>query len=399
MDNQQDDRQAMPESPMIDQGPMFDAAGNEIVPAAGIAIEPDPLDDAQSKDIDDPGVDFAGAVWKVSPYFNARTKKVNMVLIHDTEGRYQPSIDWLCSTRPANQQSSAHYIFRSSDGHLTQMVREDKTAWHSGNWDINQRSVGIEHEGFVKEPEKWYTDVMLRASAKLCAAICQRYSIPIDRDHIIGHSEVPNPNNPGKKGGSSGHTDPGPGWPWDKYMQMVREETGQVQPAIPPPVNRQTQPEPAEPQPVQNGRTDYAVYGPATMSMETWINALRTNSSPAIDEAAECYQICLDNGVNPAVALAFFALETNYGNAPNAAGRKNWGNLSDGSGGLRSYDLWALGLRDWCTHFQQGVYAERDLQTIGKIIPTYQPSSTGRTAAGYATYVGKLQDLIDSWKS
>ena len=41
---------------------------------------------------------------------------------------------------------------------------------------------------------------MYRASAKLVCHITQRYGIPIDRTHIIGHYQVP----------TSTHHDPGP---------------------------------------------------------------------------------------------------------------------------------------------------------------------------------------------
>ncbi len=79
-------------------------------------------------------------------------------------------------------------------------------------------SIGIEHEGYVSDP-KWFTDTMYRSSAKLSAYLCQKYSIPIDRYHIIGHNEVPYPNT---------HTDPGYYWDWAKYIGYVREYAGEV---------------------------------------------------------------------------------------------------------------------------------------------------------------------------
>ncbi|MFJ3864854.1 N-acetylmuramoyl-L-alanine amidase [Streptomyces nigra] len=105
---------------------------------------------------------------------------------------------------------SAHYVVRSSDGHISQCVRESDIAWHAGNWEENERSIGIEHEGWVDEPS-YYTDVMYEASAKLTAAICARHGIPKDRAHIIGHHEVP----------GSDHTDPGPHWDWARYIRLV----------------------------------------------------------------------------------------------------------------------------------------------------------------------------------
>ena len=44
--------------------------------------------------------------------------------------------------------------------------------------------------------------------------------LPIDREHIIGHADVPGPR--GGKGGASHHTDPGPHWNWRHYLALVR---------------------------------------------------------------------------------------------------------------------------------------------------------------------------------
>ncbi len=88
-----------------------------------------------------------------------------------------------------NRQSqvSAHYVIRSSDGQITQMVEENDTAWHGRNW--NGRSIGIEHEGWVDQP-RWFTDAMYRSSAALTREICQRWGVPMDRRHILGHVEL-----------------------------------------------------------------------------------------------------------------------------------------------------------------------------------------------------------------
>ena len=50
----------------------------------------------------------------------------------------------------------------------------------------------------------------------------RRYDIPIDRQHIIGHADVPDPSHPGELGGSDHHTDPGPYWKWGYYLRLVR---------------------------------------------------------------------------------------------------------------------------------------------------------------------------------
>jgi hypothetical protein len=51
----------------------------------------------------------------------------------------------------------------------------------------------------------------------------RRYRIPVDRRHIIGHDEVPDPFDPGTFGGSDHHTDPGAYWRWGYYLKLVRK--------------------------------------------------------------------------------------------------------------------------------------------------------------------------------
>jgi hypothetical protein len=91
------------------------------------------------------------------------------------------------------------------------MVEEQDVGWHARCW--NGRSVGIEHEGFVDEPQ-WFTDDMYRASANLVRGIAARWNIPLDRAHIKGHNELSDCND---------HSDPGPNWDWDRFMSMVRD--------------------------------------------------------------------------------------------------------------------------------------------------------------------------------
>jgi N-acetyl-anhydromuramyl-L-alanine amidase AmpD len=85
------------------------------------------------------------------------------LFIHVTEGTYTSAINWF---RNDASNVSAHYVIRSSDGQITQMVREKDIAWHAGYWDWNVKSIGIEHEAYVNNPA-WYTDAMYRSSAAL----------------------------------------------------------------------------------------------------------------------------------------------------------------------------------------------------------------------------------------
>ena len=42
---------------------------------------------------------------------------------------------------------------------------------------------------------------------------------------------------------------------------------------------------------------------------------------------ADYYQTCLVNGIDPAVALAFFGQAPNYGTQPGAAANQTWANM------------------------------------------------------------------------
>lgn len=76
----------------------------------------------------------------------------------------------------SSRHVSAHYVV-ARDGQITQMVSENQVAFHS----------------LVKD-------------------VVQRNHIPIDREHLAGHSEIDPVN----------REDPGPGFPWDELMAYLQ---------------------------------------------------------------------------------------------------------------------------------------------------------------------------------
>ncbi|NUQ97509.1 MAG: N-acetylmuramoyl-L-alanine amidase [Streptomyces sp.] len=158
-------------------------------------------------------VDFRGAQWVAASPANYRRANrpddysIDRVIIHVTQGDFASAVK---AFQDPDHQAAAHYIVRK-DGHVTQMIRELDVAFQAGNREYNERGVGIEHEGFVEDRSS-FTDAMYASSARLTAGICRRYGIPVDREHIIGHVEVP----------GTDHTDPGRYWDWDRYMRLVR---------------------------------------------------------------------------------------------------------------------------------------------------------------------------------
>lgn len=155
--------------------------------------------------------DYPGrATYVQSPHRSSGRSSYEFVVIHTMQGSYAGSRSWFLNP---SSNVSAHYLVRSSDGEVTQMVAHADTAWHAQCY--NGRSIGIEHEGFVQDPARWYTDAMYTESAKLTRYIADRHGIPKNRTRIIGHVEVAPGCNTGR------HTDPGSGWNWTRYMALV----------------------------------------------------------------------------------------------------------------------------------------------------------------------------------
>jgi MYXO-CTERM domain-containing protein len=135
---------------------------------------------------------------------------VQYVVVHTMQGSYEGSINWF---QNPDAQVSAHFCVRSSDGEITQMVHLADRAWHVGTQ--NSWSIGIEHEGFVDDAS-WYTFAMYSRSAELARWLADHFGLPLDRQHILGHVELPDQT----------HTDPGPNWNWDLYMALVHDIVG-----------------------------------------------------------------------------------------------------------------------------------------------------------------------------
>ena len=164
--------------------------------------------------------------------FSSRSgTEISAITIHDTEGSYAGSISWF---KNCDANVSAHYVLRSSDGQVTQMVLEVDKAWHVGS--ENPYTIGFEHEGYAAQLG-WYTEAMYQSSADLARDVIQSgYEIPSLRVayfpwaattnynatstpgnciRIKGHQHFPNQT----------HTDPGANWDWDYYYKLINQAT------------------------------------------------------------------------------------------------------------------------------------------------------------------------------
>lgn len=155
------------------------------------------------------------------------------VTIHTAQGSYADVISWFKNPAAA---MTTHYVVRASDGQITQMVREADMAIHVRG--ANATAIGVAHEGFIEDGNKWYSDKMYQCSAALVRDICTRRSINeitcyrgqatagvnylADNLHIKGHQHY----------SSNLPADPGKYWNWAKYADLLLNKAP-IEPAKP----------------------------------------------------------------------------------------------------------------------------------------------------------------------
>jgi N-acetylmuramoyl-L-alanine amidase len=130
--------------------------------------------------------------FRPSPNHNERALPVSILVLHYTGmPRAGEAVDWLCN--PESGVSSHWFV--DEDGTVTQLVAEERRAWHAGRsfWrgvtDVNSASVGIEiqnpgHEwGYRRFPRR-----QMAAVVPLVADIMARHGI--SADNVVGHSDI-----------------------------------------------------------------------------------------------------------------------------------------------------------------------------------------------------------------
>ena len=182
--------------------------------------------------------DYPEAIWIPASdcNFDERTKEVSAVVIHYTEGSYAGCVSWF---QNCDAHVSSHYVIRSRDGQVAQMVREGDRAWHARS--ANAYTIGIEHEAYG-DIISYFTEAMYQSSADLIRNICSRYNV-IDghrtfyRDtldngttlnigvHNLGGEEACIKIRGHQHYPDQSHTDPGPFWNWNYYYKLINNNT------------------------------------------------------------------------------------------------------------------------------------------------------------------------------
>jgi N-acetyl-anhydromuramyl-L-alanine amidase AmpD len=155
-------------------------------------------------------------LWKPSPNFSARNARVDLLVLHDCEGGYAPSVDWFLKKESV---VSAHYVVREDGLEVTQMVELANKAWHC--CDFNSRSVGVEMAGYSKN---LYSPGLMQTTARMFAYLAHHLQIPIR--HARGGVGPGIESHFGLGAAGGGHSDPSkdPAF-MDKFVVHVQLET------------------------------------------------------------------------------------------------------------------------------------------------------------------------------
>lgn len=107
---------------------------------------------------------------------------VRTVVVSDAPAGYTGTV---LAAQQVSAAWSPHYVVRAADGAVTQTVRLEDVAWHSGNPAVNAGSVGIAVERGPSGP----SPAAYRSVSRLLRWLGDR-GLPLDRSHVLGAGEV-----------------------------------------------------------------------------------------------------------------------------------------------------------------------------------------------------------------
>ena len=331
-----------------------------------------------------------------------RGQPIVAIVNHVMIGTLQSTTDWFQNkNQPENQLVSSNYGI-GKGGEIVRYVKDEDGAHANGiirnpntgvvpwiNWaatnhvNPNDMTISIEWEGThhngksgqvdfegkkldvdyvrgsLNDGDYWVpTEAQYQAGLALIRYLCAEHNISRDRVHICRHSDVDSVTK---------WFCPGAGFPMQRLIDDLRE-------------------------------TGYFLAGQPSISQASFTQTLVDAHSPVLQEAdgVDYYRLCLANGVDPAIALAFFGQETGYGSQAGAGDNKNWGNLWDhGAGHIGQYPTWQAGLDSWCKTLQRDPYTNGGAPTIASITPIHR----GTDQPDNAQYIAQVQARVDALRA
>jgi len=175
-----------------------------------------------------------------TPYTSGRRQTTDGIVIHATRGQGetpQAEYEWTLGWFGKNPyQVSANAVI-GPDGQIAMPRDWDLITHHAG--ENNATKFGIELAQSAADSARGvpYTDAQYASLGWLLGQLHQRYGIPIDRSHVVGHEEL-------DQGRRQNKTDPGENFDWGRALQLGAQpqrgvpaqqatQTARVAPAAP----------------------------------------------------------------------------------------------------------------------------------------------------------------------
>lgn len=170
---------------------------------------------------------YPGAAWwGHSPNSSPRREgdKVQYFVVHHAADTNSVEVQRTRFMTPNDRNVSPNWLI-GKDGSVSEIVPPDKyRAWTTGAFDYN--AVTVETQNSSGSPTWGITEESHVAIAKLVAWASKRYGFPIDRQHVLGHREVPN---------VPATACPGPSMDMDKIVTLAKKYAAETTPTEPTP--------------------------------------------------------------------------------------------------------------------------------------------------------------------
>lgn len=182
---------------------------------------------------------MVGSSTNLCGYSYASSTRYDLVVIHTNEGPEGPtSAEGLASYLHGLTSSSSPGYHRTVDENSYVVTCYDDRRVN-GAGGVNSRAFHICLTGYASQSGAQWDDPSSHAAVDIAAGeargACQRLGVPMDKitnpsaqRGICGHVDVSR-----YYSSSQGHTDPGNGFPWERFLNVVR---GAAPPKGPPPM-------------------------------------------------------------------------------------------------------------------------------------------------------------------
>jgi len=116
-----------------------------------------------------------------------RTKPIDRIVLHYTAGDGDSAVNNGVYFSVENRGVSAHYFVDKNTVVLS--VEEKDTAWHAGDWDMNNRSIGVEMCSEMDDEGNYYIPILtVQNAANLVKELMAKYAIGVEG--VIRHYDV-----------------------------------------------------------------------------------------------------------------------------------------------------------------------------------------------------------------